>query len=473
MTRSCSTASSWWECGPSCPSGGTHETRERDFTRIMFHDGRWTRWRRDGVRFEYEPLPLANSRGTYRWALRRVIDTHSNTVFYEHSCDDGECYLNSIAYGNGRDEAAGGRKFASTTASGSTRSAMVRGASCGHVEDLEDDRGADGGRAGARLRARLRAEQDKRQLAAPLVQTFPSDATVDVSGTVTAGETKPQPPTVFTTSSMSDVPGGWGWRQLLALLVDASLPSDHPGNPSYSPVFNGVGIDNATHEQHPHGQVTGDFYGDARLDVARWAFPDGGCGDIRVTAVLAHSPSVQRTSANGSVDHSTLSRCALSVWTANVNGDSADDLLFMGNNGRLRVATSGGDGRFWFADAQTQSGFVLSLGGNILRSPAWCSVGEFDGDGRSDLACVYQDRSGAMMLGTARARQDGGFNINSTSLSAHGISARPDELRLTLGDVNADGESDLVVADPCDSDEKQPRARHGSSRLSTSQRPVR
>lgn len=97
------------ECAPSCPSGGTHETRKRDFTRITFHDGRWTRWRRDGVRFEYEPLPLANSRGTYRWALERVIDTHGNTVVYEHGCDGVDCYLDWIAYADGRDGATGAR----------------------------------------------------------------------------------------------------------------------------------------------------------------------------------------------------------------------------------------------------------------------------------------------------------------------------------------------------------------------------
>jgi hypothetical protein len=39
------------------------------------------------------------------------------------------------------------------------------------------------------------------------VQVFPSDANIDTSGTVTAGATQPQPPTVFSTASMGGGPG--------------------------------------------------------------------------------------------------------------------------------------------------------------------------------------------------------------------------------------------------------------------------
>jgi hypothetical protein len=53
------------------------------------------------VRLVYDTLPLANAKGTYRWALSAVTDIHGNTVKYAYSCDGSECYLQSIAYADG------------------------------------------------------------------------------------------------------------------------------------------------------------------------------------------------------------------------------------------------------------------------------------------------------------------------------------------------------------------------------------
>src|SRR4051812_14994546 len=90
-------------CAPACASGGTHETRQRDFARMTFDGTTWTRVRPDGTRLEYAPLTLAAAKGkTYRWALSRVVDTHGNAVRYTTRCDGSECYLDLIAYADAK-----------------------------------------------------------------------------------------------------------------------------------------------------------------------------------------------------------------------------------------------------------------------------------------------------------------------------------------------------------------------------------
>lgn len=53
-------------CAPDCPSGGTHETRKRDFVRTSFDGKMWTRWRPDGVRLEYAPVFMIQEVTTFR-----------------------------------------------------------------------------------------------------------------------------------------------------------------------------------------------------------------------------------------------------------------------------------------------------------------------------------------------------------------------------------------------------------------------
>jgi hypothetical protein len=99
---------------PSCSTGGTHATKVESYLRIVRDEGAntWTVWRGDGTELTYRPLtdfPVANPSGLppeydfvrdrFRWLLASVSDPHNNVVTYNYWCDFyPACYIDTIAY---------------------------------------------------------------------------------------------------------------------------------------------------------------------------------------------------------------------------------------------------------------------------------------------------------------------------------------------------------------------------------------
>jgi RHS repeat-associated protein len=454
-------------CAPDCKSGGTHETRRGDFTRIVFDGKHWTRWRPDGVKLIYEPLPLANAKGTYRWALATVTDTHANTVKYDHQCDGSECYLNSIAYADGPEHCLGAQlgdlgKFCVAGPEG----ARVRFYYEARLDPVSYGTGTTLAVTSKRLKTialRMGGElvsayalgyETSKSTGGTLlrsVQTFPSDASVDPDGTVSAGATKPQPPTVFSTASMSGSGGDWSSR---ALPTDGQTSLGDAGStdPPYAPVYDhttisipaGVVFDQEGNDVLlPHGKATGDFDGDGRADWAVWGVRQD-CEEIQLNAVLAANTHADPVTSTGSIDARGQGGCSVrnplipgpyaAVLTADVNADHRDDLVVIDRNGALTVATSQGDGSFAFAGEST-AGF---------GARPKCSVADVDGDGRSDLVCIYTGSDNVPRIGTARSLPGGGFAVKSEQLATQGTAL--DSVQLATGDVNADGKDDAMVA---------------------------
>ncbi|HEY3358725.1 MAG TPA: VCBS repeat-containing protein, partial [Polyangia bacterium] len=83
---------------PSCTSGGTHATRVESFGKIAFDGVTWTVWQRTGVKATYAARGIAG-RSDFRWTLASVTDTKGNTVAYNWWCDgSNECYLDTVTY---------------------------------------------------------------------------------------------------------------------------------------------------------------------------------------------------------------------------------------------------------------------------------------------------------------------------------------------------------------------------------------
>ncbi|HEY3352406.1 MAG TPA: FG-GAP-like repeat-containing protein, partial [Polyangia bacterium] len=83
---------------PSCSSGGTHTTRVESYARIAFDGTTWTVWQRTGVKAIYTARSIAG-RSDFRWTLASVMDPKGNAVTYGWWCDGtNECYLDTVSY---------------------------------------------------------------------------------------------------------------------------------------------------------------------------------------------------------------------------------------------------------------------------------------------------------------------------------------------------------------------------------------
>jgi hypothetical protein len=177
----------------------------------------------------------------------------------------------------------------------------------------------------------------------------------------------------------------------------------------------------------PYGlPVSGDFTGDGRADVAAYMEDTG---SWYVAASAGSGLSGYRGWLGGSV-----------ASTARLSGDfdgdgRTDALLYYGDTGNALVALATGAG---FTD------YTLWLGGEAAGFYASPLVGDFDGDGRADLALPLPGGEWTVAISTGSS-----FNPPTTLWSAAlGLSAA----RWFAADMNGDGLDDLVAytAEPGD-----------------------
>jgi hypothetical protein len=165
---------------------------------------------------------------------------------------------------------------------------------------------------------------------------------------------------------------------------------------------------------------TGDFNGDGRTDIL-WKNSDG-----HVTDWLGTSSGFTDNVANAY-------RLVASGWQvagiADFNGDGRDDILWRNTDGRITEWLGASNGGFVDNDANVYRAVDLQ----------WQVVGtaDFNGDGRADILWRSSDGRVADWLGTA----SGGFTDNvANSLRTAGASWQVAE----IGDFNGDGRSDIL-----------------------------
>jgi hypothetical protein len=168
-----------------------------------------------------------------------------------------------------------------------------------------------------------------------------------------------------------------------------------------------------------NGIVLGDFNGDGKLDVA-FSLCGGG--------VLIELGNGDGTFTSGYQSPQTFAASAIAV--GDFNGDGKLDLVVVGGgttSSNVTILSGNGDGTFTV-------GATASAGAN----PTSVAVGDFNGDGKLDLAIGNQGGdSVSILLGNG----DGTFAAGSTIAIAAGPNA------LAIADFNGDGKLDLVVVD--------------------------
>lgn len=147
----------------------------------------------------------------------------------------------------------------------------------------------------------------------------------------------------------------------------------------------------------------------------------------------------------------------MSTWNSSSNDISFSSTFCPTATGELFWVDSDGDGDLEALCRDTGAGVVrtsrnvnrrVSLLGSVphaycTNSSAEMHVGDFNGDGRSDILCRDTTAKGVeVIFGLSNGTYGGGWLLNGVHWCTHSGS------RLHVGDFNADGRTDLLCKDP-------------------------
>jgi len=224
-------------------------------------------------------------------------------------------------------------------------------------------------------------------------------------------------------------PVGWG-----------SIPvAFSNGNGTFSVTNSGVASFPGFTSQPNAKPVSGDFNGDGLSDIA--VTGPVGWGSIPV-AFSNGNGTFSVTNSNVGSFPGFAATAGAKPLPGDFNGDGLDDIALTGPSGwgSIPVAFSNGDGTF----SVSNSG-VANFPGFAAQANAKPVVGDFDGDGRDDIALTGP--SGWNTVPVAFSNGDGSFTVTNLNVANFpGFAAQG--AKAVAGDFNGDGREDIALTGP-------------------------
>ncbi len=222
----------------------------------------------------------------------------------------------------------------------------------------------------------------------------------------------------FNGDGITDIATGGGWTGVMVLFGNNDGTFRTPG-----PVYGNLG------NPYPSTIAAGDYNNDGKLDIATAPYYQG----------LGEAFSILVNNGDGTFgvggDLAAGSN-PTSVVTADFNGDGIPDFAIASAttnaNGYTGVLVYLGTGRGQYGTPQAFSVTNGSL------APLDVVAGDFNRDGKIDLATLNYDGSVSVLLGAG----DGTF---AAQVAYTGVPSGQSPLQLATGDLNHDGALDLVI----------------------------
>ncbi|WHM38306.1 FG-GAP-like repeat-containing protein [Streptomyces sp. BPTC-684] len=187
--------------------------------------------------------------------------------------------------------------------------------------------------------------------------------------------------------------------------------------------------------------ATGDYNGDGRADMAAlYGYNDG---SVKLFTALGKADGgfeAPVASWGSSPGHWAFGN--MTMRSGDFNGDGRDDLVVWYSYG------NGSDQLFTFT-ADIRGGFNAPLAsqyaapGNYNVNNMQFTVGDFNGDGRSDLGVLYGYSDNHVQMHSFLAREDGGFQDRTSSWEATNFQFA--RTHIVAGDFNGDGKDDIAA----------------------------
>jgi Big-like domain-containing protein/VCBS repeat protein len=178
---------------------------------------------------------------------------------------------------------------------------------------------------------------------------------------------------------------------------------------------------------NPYSITVGDFNGDGKLDLAVANYVGN-----TVSVLLGNGDGTFQAAVNYPAGGGSSRQCCDPFWVTvgDFNGDGKPDLAVANNSSNdVSVLLGSGDGTF-----QEQVRYAVG------PDPGFVTVGDFNGDGELDLVANGGSSDVSVLLGNG----DGTFQSAVNYLTGGAPSS------VTVGDFNGDGKPDLVVTNSGD-----------------------